>query len=279
MTDTENQRAGFAAIIGAPNAGKSTLVNALVGQKVAIVSPKAQTTRARIMGIAIEGDAQILLVDTPGIFAPKRRLDRAMVSAAWEGAQSADAIALLVDPVKQRRHELEPLIEALKDRPERKLLVLNKVDASAKEPLLALDPIALLLLFPWWIAKPLLARTIPAMLGERHAQTVHGPRIMRLHAAFGATHDLGGLRSVQSFPGAQQKRLLLPERQILHGLEHHIHVVGPLQQGDRIVVHRIGDVLDRVLVTLVVHGLQPGEPFLASRLAPAPRCRASSSAA
>ena len=125
-------------MIGAPNAGKSTLVNQLVGQKVAITSSKAQTTRARLLGIALEGETQIILVDTPGIFAPKRRLDRAMVHAAWEGAQSADAIVLVVDPIKQRRHELEPLLEALKDRPERKLLVLNKVDASAKEPLLAL---------------------------------------------------------------------------------------------------------------------------------------------
>ena len=131
-------RCGIVAVIGAPNAGKSTLVNQLVGQKVAIVSAKAQTTRARLMGIAIAGETQIILVDTPGIFAPKRRLDRAMVHAAWEGAQSADAIVLVVDPIKQRRHELEPLLESLKDRPERKLLVLNKVDASAKEPLLAL---------------------------------------------------------------------------------------------------------------------------------------------
>ena len=129
---------GLVAVIGAPNAGKSTLVNALVGQKVAAVSAKAQTTRARLLGIAIEGETQIILADTPGIFAPKRRLDRAMVAAAWEGASQADAILLVVDAVKQRRHELTPLLEALKDRPERKLLVLNKVDASAKEPLLAL---------------------------------------------------------------------------------------------------------------------------------------------
>ncbi len=129
---------GVVAVIGAPNAGKSTLVNQLVGQKVAITSAKAQTTRARLLGIALEGQTQIILADTPGIFAPKRRLDRAMVHAAWEGAQSADAIVLVVDPIKQRRHELEPLLESLKDRPERKLLVLNKVDASAKEPLLAL---------------------------------------------------------------------------------------------------------------------------------------------
>ncbi len=131
-------RCGVVAVIGAPNAGKSTLVNQLVGQKVAIVSAKAQTTRARLLGIALADETQIILADTPGIFAPKRRLDRAMVHAAWEGAHSADAIVLVVDPIKQRRHELEPLLESLKDRPERKLLVLNKVDASAKEPLLAL---------------------------------------------------------------------------------------------------------------------------------------------
>src|SRR5689334_21833824 len=94
MTET---RAGFVAVIGAPNAGKSTLVNALVGQKVAIVSPKAQTTRARLMGIAIEDQAQILLVDTPGIFQPKRRLDRAMVAAAWTGADDAELTLLVID--------------------------------------------------------------------------------------------------------------------------------------------------------------------------------------
>lgn len=132
------QHCGLVAVIGAPNAGKSTLVNSLVGQKVAITSAKAQTTRARLLGIALLGETQMILADTPGIFAPKRRLDRAMVTAAWEGAQEADAILLVVDPVKQRRHELEPLIEALKVRPERKILVLNKVDASKKEPLLGL---------------------------------------------------------------------------------------------------------------------------------------------
>src|SRR5436305_8163195 len=96
MSDSET-RAGFVAVIGAPNAGKSTLVNALVGQKVAIVSPKAQTTRARLMGIAIEGEAQLLLVDTPGIFDPRRRLDRAMVAAAWGGTEDANLIALVID--------------------------------------------------------------------------------------------------------------------------------------------------------------------------------------
>jgi GTP-binding protein Era len=132
------EKCGLVAVIGAPNAGKSTLVNALVGQKVAITSAKAQTTRARLLGIALDGETQIILADTPGIFAPRRRLDRAMVAAAWEGAQEADAILLVVDAVKQRRHELEPLLETLKDRPERKLLVLNKVDAGAKEALLVL---------------------------------------------------------------------------------------------------------------------------------------------
>ena len=131
-------RCGLVAVIGAPNAGKSTLVNQLVGQKVAITSAKAQTTRARMLGIALADETQMILVDTPGIFAPRRKLDRAMVSAAWEGTEAADAVLLLVDPVKQRRHELEPLIEALAMRPERRILVLNKVDVAKKEPLLAL---------------------------------------------------------------------------------------------------------------------------------------------
>ena len=138
MSDAEQQKCGLVAVLGAPNAGKSTLVNALVGQKVAITSAKAQTTRARMLGIALLDDVQMILVDTPGIFTPKRRLDRAMVSAAWEGAEAADAVLLLVDPIKQRRHELEPLIESLAGRPERKILVLNKVDKAKKEPLLAL---------------------------------------------------------------------------------------------------------------------------------------------
>ncbi|GGZ01128.1 GTPase Era [Novosphingobium colocasiae] len=132
------QHCGLVAVIGAPNAGKSTLVNALVGQKVAITSAKAQTTRARLLGIALHDDTQIILADTPGIFEPRRRLDRAMVAAAWEGAQEADAVLLVVDAVKLRRHELEPLLESLKGRRERKLLVLNKVDASVKEKLLEL---------------------------------------------------------------------------------------------------------------------------------------------
>ncbi|MCC6826954.1 MAG: GTPase Era [Novosphingobium sp.] len=133
-------KCGLVAVIGAPNAGKSTLVNALVGQKVAIVSAKAQTTRARLMGIALaeteEYRAQLILADTPGIFAPKRRLDRAMVAAAWDGAQEADAILLVVDGRKKKLDYLESILESLQGRPERKLLVLNKVDETPKEPLL-----------------------------------------------------------------------------------------------------------------------------------------------
>lgn len=129
-------RCGHIAVVGAPNAGKSTLVNALVGQKVAIVSPKAQTTRARLMGLAIEGDSQMILVDTPGIFQPKRRLDRAMVQAAWGGAQDADLIALVVDARAGLGPKVEAIVEALAQRPEPKLLVLNKVDIAAKDKLL-----------------------------------------------------------------------------------------------------------------------------------------------
>ena len=128
-------RAGFVAVIGAPNAGKSTLVNALVGQKVAIVSPKAQTTRARLMGIAIAGEAQILLVDTPGIFAPRRRLDRAMVAAAWTGAQDADLILLVIDSSERIRDEV---IAGLDPRQHPLFVALNKVDLVKKPALLAL---------------------------------------------------------------------------------------------------------------------------------------------
>ena len=135
MTDTKT-RAGFVAVIGAPNAGKSTLVNALVGQKVAIVSPKAQTTRARLMGIAIEGTAQILLVDTPGIFEPRRRLDRAMVAAAWTGAQDADLILLVIDASEKIR---EGVLEGLDQREHPLFLVLNKIDLIKKGALLALS--------------------------------------------------------------------------------------------------------------------------------------------
>lgn len=130
------QYCGLVAVVGAPNAGKSTLVNALVGQKVAIVSPKAQTTRARLMGIAIEGRTQLLLVDTPGIFEPRRRLDRAMVSAAWGGTEGADLIALVVDGKGGIGPKVSAIVEALAPRPEPKLLVLNKVDVADKPRLL-----------------------------------------------------------------------------------------------------------------------------------------------
>jgi GTP-binding protein Era len=131
-------RAGFVAVIGAPNAGKSTLVNALVGQKVAIVSPKAQTTRSRLMGIAIAGDAQILLVDTPGIFEPRRRLDRAMVAAAWTGAQDADLVLLVIDAATTMTGEVERIITSLAQRQHSLFLVLNKIDLVVKAKLLAL---------------------------------------------------------------------------------------------------------------------------------------------
>jgi GTPase len=130
------QKCGLVAIVGAPNAGKSTLVNALVGQKVAIVSPKAQTTRVRLMGIAMHGQTQMMLVDTPGIFTPERRLDRAMVQAAWGGAQDADVIALVIDAKAGLGKKVEMIIEGLANRPEPKMLILNKVDIAAKEKLL-----------------------------------------------------------------------------------------------------------------------------------------------
>ena len=133
-----SQRCGFVAVVGAPNAGKSTLVNALVGQKVAIVTPKAQTTRTRLMGIAIAGESQILLTDTPGIFEPRRRLDRAMVAAAWGGAQDADLVALVVDAATGITRGVGALVDRLNERREPKLLILNKVDLVPKEKLLTL---------------------------------------------------------------------------------------------------------------------------------------------
>ena len=141
MEDNANQSGGpqscgLVAVVGAPNAGKSTLVNALVGQKVAIVSPKAQTTRTRLMGVALEGDTQLLLVDTPGIFEPQRRLDRAMVAAAWGGAEGADVLALVVDGKGGLGPKVTAIAESLKDRPEPKYLVLNKVDLADKPKLL-----------------------------------------------------------------------------------------------------------------------------------------------
>lgn len=131
-------RCGFVALIGAPNVGKSTLVNALVGSKVTIVSRKVQTTRALIRGIVIEDNAQIILVDTPGIFLPKRRLDRAMVSTAWSGAHDADLVCVLLDAKAGIDEEADAILNKLASVAHPKILVLNKIDLIAREKLLAL---------------------------------------------------------------------------------------------------------------------------------------------
>ncbi|GLK67494.1 GTPase Era [Hansschlegelia plantiphila] len=132
------KRCGFVALVGAPNAGKSTLVNALVGTKVSIVSHKVQTTRALVRGLVIEKGAQIVFVDTPGIFAPKRRLDRAMVSTAWGGAADADVIALLIDARKGLDDSNLAILDRLAENPRRKILLLNKIDLIRRDALLAL---------------------------------------------------------------------------------------------------------------------------------------------
>jgi GTP-binding protein Era len=134
----DTTRCGFVAIIGAPNAGKSTLVNALVGAKVTIVSHKVQTTRTLVRGIAMEGGAQIILVDTPGLFSPRRRLDRAMVTAAWSGAADADRVMVLVDAKKGVDEPVEAMFEKLGDVRQPKDLVLNKVDLIERPKLLDL---------------------------------------------------------------------------------------------------------------------------------------------
>ena len=131
-------RCAFVALIGAPNAGKSTLINALVGEKVSIVSRKVQTTRALIRGIVVEGNAQIILVDTPGIFVPKRRLDRAMVITAWTGAHDADLVCVLLDAKLGFDAEAEAIFAKLANVPHPKFLVINKIDLVAREKLLAL---------------------------------------------------------------------------------------------------------------------------------------------
>lgn len=131
-------RCGFVAVVGAPNAGKSTIVNALVGQKVAIVSPKAQTTRTRLMGVAMDGETQIVLIDTPGIFAPTRRLDRAMVAAAWNSLDQAEAILVMIDAAAKLGERAERVLQGIEGRPEKKFLVLNKVDLTRKDKLLTI---------------------------------------------------------------------------------------------------------------------------------------------
>ncbi len=135
---SQETRCGFVALIGAPNVGKSTLVNALVGSKVTIVSKKVQTTRALIRGIVIEDNAQIILVDTPGIFAPKRRLDRAMVSTAWSGAHDADLVCVLLDARAGIDDEADVILTKLSAVNHPKILVLNKIDLVPREKLLAL---------------------------------------------------------------------------------------------------------------------------------------------
>src|ERR1700743_2851061 len=144
MDDTPSEsapvatRCGFVALIGAPNVGKSTLVNALVGSKVTIVSRKVQTTRALIRGIVIDNNAQIILVDTPGIFLPKRRLDRAMVSTAWSGAHDADLVCVLLDAREGIDEEADAIFTKLASVRHEKILVLNKIDLVPREKLLAL---------------------------------------------------------------------------------------------------------------------------------------------
>jgi GTP-binding protein Era len=134
--DAKETRCGFCAIIGAPNAGKSTLVNTLAGAKVAIVSHKVQTTRARLRAIVMEGEAQIVLVDTPGIFQPRRKLDRAMVDNAWGGAGEADAVVLLVDGRSGLTEDLQKIIEGLGNLRTKAFLVINKIDLMKREDLL-----------------------------------------------------------------------------------------------------------------------------------------------
>jgi GTPase len=131
-------RCGHVALIGAPNAGKSTLLNRLVGQKLAIVTPKPQTTRTRLLGITIEGAAQIIYVDTPGIFAPRRRLDRAMVAAAWSGAEDADKTVLLVDAARGVDRDTRRILDRLAERGRQSILALNKIDLVRRDSLLAL---------------------------------------------------------------------------------------------------------------------------------------------
>jgi GTP-binding protein Era len=138
MSEEGDTRCGFVALIGAPNAGKSTLLNALVGSKVTIVSHKVQTTRTLVRGIAIEGNAQLIFVDTPGIFAPKRRLDRAMVTSAWSGAHDADVVGMLIDSRKGLDDEAEAILAKLADARQPKVLLLNKIDLVQRDKLLTL---------------------------------------------------------------------------------------------------------------------------------------------
>ena len=138
MTNKLDTKCGFVALIGAPNAGKSTLINRLVGGKVSIVSHKVQTTRALVRGIMAHDNTQIIFVDTPGLFQPKRRLDRAMVNKAWDWAGDSDVVALLIDAQKGVREDEERILANLKDRKQKVILLLNKIDMVKRESLLAL---------------------------------------------------------------------------------------------------------------------------------------------
>ena len=138
MADATPNRFAFVAVLGAPNVGKSTLINRLVGTKVSIVSPKVQTTRARVLGITINDAAQIVFIDTPGVFEPRRRLDRAMVAAAWTGAADADRICLLVDAAKGIDRDTAAIVKRLAQQGRRADLVLNKIDLVKKPVLLDL---------------------------------------------------------------------------------------------------------------------------------------------
>lgn len=138
MVEASPRRAGFVAILGAPNAGKSTLLNRIVGRKLSIVTPKVQTTRTRVRGVRIEGAAQIVLVDTPGIFQPRRRLDRAMVQAAWGEAEEADLVVLLIDAARGIDDDTTRIIEGIRSAGRKAIVALNKVDAVARAKLLPL---------------------------------------------------------------------------------------------------------------------------------------------
>jgi GTP-binding protein Era len=138
MSAAPDRRCGIVALVGAPNAGKSTLLNQLIGAKVSIVSPKVQTTRSRILGIAVDGNVQLIFTDTPGIFAPKRRLERAMVAAAWLGAQDADVVVVVVDAARGIDDDTRRIIDGLKRAGRRAVLALDKVDLVAPPTLLPL---------------------------------------------------------------------------------------------------------------------------------------------
>jgi GTP-binding protein Era len=172
-------RCGFAALVGAPNAGKSTLLNRLTGAKLSIVSPKAQTTRMRVLGIMLHADAQILLVDTPGIFAPKRRLDRAMVAAAWTGAGDADLVLLLVDAKAGATRAVREIAEQLAARGGRAWLVLNKTDLVPPANLLPLiaDLNAILPFAETFMVSATTGDGLRAMLDALAAAMPEGPHL------------------------------------------------------------------------------------------------------